>query len=418
MILHKAYVFKLKPDGATRRKLAKACGCTRFVYNKALDWNKEQREKDQTFRVSYPKLCALLPEWKKEFPWLGECHSQVLQQDMKDLMTGMINFFEGRAKFPRFHKKFKDEDSIRYPQGFKVDEARRQVYLPKIGWVGYRRSRFINGEIKSVTVMRKADGWYVSILTEREMTAPVHPRTGSEIGVDVGVKKTAALSDGTIYLPVDAFRKLKEKLARLQQRLKRMVKFSRNWRKQQQKIAKLHKKIADTRRDHLQKLTTDICKNHAVVYREDLRIRNMTASAKGTLEEPGKNVKQKSGLNSAILDQGWGMLFSMLDQKMFELGGEVYAVPPANTSRTCPVCGDVSPLNRLTQALFCCRVCGYKGNADVVAANNILRRGQRLRACGELQCTAAAQVNRPSRKSRAGQQQEPIRRDPQAPQNA
>ena len=78
MILHKAYVFKLKPDGATRRKLAKACGCTRFVYNKALDWNKEQREKDQTFRVSYPKLCALLPEWKKEFPWLGECHSQVL----------------------------------------------------------------------------------------------------------------------------------------------------------------------------------------------------------------------------------------------------------------------------------------------------------------------------------------------------
>lgn len=144
----------------------------------------------------------------------------------------------------------------------------------------------------------------------------------------------------------------------------------------------------------------------------------MTASAKGTLEEPGKNVKQKSGLNSAILDQGWGMLFSMLDQKMFELGGEVYAVPPANTSRTCPVCGDVSPLNRLTQALFCCRVCGYKGNADVVAANNILRRGQRLRACGELQCTAAAQVNRPSRKSRAGQQQEPIRRDPQAPQNA
>ena len=235
MIRHKSFVFKLKPDGATRRSLAKACGCVRFVYNKALDWNKEQREKDQTFRVNYPKLCALLPEWKREFPWLGECHSQVLQQGMKDLMTAMVNFFEGRAKFPRFHKKFKDEDSIRYPQGFKVDEASRQVYLPKIGWVGYRRSRFINGKIKSVTVMRKADGWYVSILTEREIEAPVHPKAGREIGLDAGVKKTAALSNGKIYLPVDAFRSSKDKLAKMQRRLKRMVPHSENWKKQQQK---------------------------------------------------------------------------------------------------------------------------------------------------------------------------------------
>ena len=272
MIRHKSFVFKLKPDGATRRSLAKACGCVRFVYNKALDWNKEQREKDQTFRVNYPKLCALLPEWKEKFPWLGECHSQVLQQGMKDLMTAMVNFFEGRSQFPRFHKKFKDEDSIRYPQGFKVDEARRQIYLPKIGWVGYRRSRFINGKLRSVTVMRKADGWYVSVLTEREIEAPVHPKAGREIGLDAGVKKTAALSNGKIYLPVDAFRSSKEKLAKLQRRLKRMVRFSKNWKKQQKKIAKLHKKIADTRRDHLQKLTTDICKNHAVVYREDLKL--------------------------------------------------------------------------------------------------------------------------------------------------
>ena len=112
----------------------------------------------------------------------------------------------------------------------------------------------------------------------------------------------------------------------------------------------LHKEIADTRRDHLQKLAKDICKNHAVVYREDLKIKNMTASAKGTLEEPGTNVRQKSGLNAAILDQGWGILFGLLDQKMKELGGEVFAVPPANTSRTCPKCEDVSPLNRLTSS--------------------------------------------------------------------
>ena len=298
MIRHKSFVFKLKPDGATRRSLAKACGCVRFVYNKGLDWNKEQREKDQTFRVNYPKLCALLPEWKREFPWLGECHSQVLQQGMKDLMTSMVNFFEGRAKFPRFHKKFKDEDSIRFPQGSRwMKRADRSISRRSVGRISpqplhQREDQERHGNAQG-------GRWYVSILTEREIEAPVHPKAGREIGLDAGVKKTAALSNGKIYLPVDAFRSSKDKLAKMQRRLKRMVRFSKNWKKQQKKIAKLHKKIADTRRDHLQKLTTDICKNHAVVYREDLRIKNMTASAKGTLEEPGTNVRQKSGLNSA-----------------------------------------------------------------------------------------------------------------------
>lgn len=177
MILRKAFQFKLKPDGATCRKLSRFCGCARFVYNKALAWNRDQRSSDPDFKISYAKLCEQLPEWKtaEETKWLSECHSQVLQQSLKDLMRAFTNFFEGRADFPKFHKKFRNEDSIRYPQGFKVDEARRQIFLPSIGWVKYRRSRFIEGKPKNVTVSRKVDGWYVSVQTEREVSDPVHP---------------------------------------------------------------------------------------------------------------------------------------------------------------------------------------------------------------------------------------------------
>lgn len=350
---------------------------------------------------------------------MGDCHSQVLQQAMKDLMAGFVSFWRGLTNFPKFHKKFIDEDSIRFPQGFKLDEARKQVYLPMIGWVNYRRSRFIQGKPKNVTVSRKADGWYCSIQTEREVEDPVHPETGKEVGVDVGVVHTATLSDDTPTIePVNALRKNQKKLAQEQRKLKRMTKFGKNCRKQQKKIALLHQHIANCRRDHLRKAAREICKNHAVVYREDLKIRNMVKSAKGTVEEPGKNVKQKSGLNKAILDQGWGMLFVMLDQYMYEWGGAVYAVPPAHTSQTCPHCGHVSADNRPTQARFHCKKCGYTNNADKVGAINILGRGQRLRACGELQSTAGAQVSRSSRKGRSVQQQEPIEETVKQPKAA
>ena len=289
-----------------------------------------------------------------------------------------------------------------------MDEARRQIFLPCVGWVKYRRSRFIEGKPKNVTVSRKVDGWYVSVQTEREVPDPVHPKAGDEAGIDMGVVRLYTCSDGTFEQGVRCLRDKSEKLAKEQRRLKRMVRFSKNWIKQQQRIARLHKSVADSRRDLLQKAANRLCQNHAVLYREDLKIRNMTASAKGTIEEPGKNVKQKSGLNRAILDQGWGMFFSLLDAKMTELGGLVFAVPPQNTSRTCPVCGCVSKDNRKTQVKFRCTSCGYEGNADAVAAVNILGRGQRLRACGELVPVNVAQVSRPSHKRSVVQQQEPV----------
>ena len=353
--LHKFFLFKLEPNGAQARECACSCGCSRYVYNRGLAWLIEQLKQNPEFRVSYFDLTKLLTQWKQEedTKWLAKCHSQVLQQSLKDLERGYINYKEGRANFPKFHKKFKSKDSFRYPQGFKIDEGKRQIYLPKIGWMKYHRSRFIAGKAKSITVSRKADGWYVSILTEQEVDEPRHPASGIEVGLDVGVVNTVTLSDGTAWPPINALRNNLEKLKKWQKKLKHKTRFSRNWKKLQAKIARLHKRIADIRHDHLWKIASDVCKNHAVVYREDLRIVNMSASASGTREEPGVHVAQKRGLNRSILDQGWGMLFRMIEAKQQqELGGEVYAVPPQYTSQTCPECGCTDAKNRPRQAVF------------------------------------------------------------------
>lgn len=148
-----------------------------------------------------------------------------------------------------------------------------------------------------------------------------------------------------------------------------------------------------------------------MIVREDLKIKNMTASAKGTAEEPGTHVKQKSGLNRAILDQGWGLFFAKLDWKAQLNGGTVIKVPPAYTSQTCPVCGHCEAKNRPTQAKFKCLCCGHTDNADHVAALNILARGlnNRVSACGEFGSNARAQVNSGRLfETGSGQQQEPI----------
>ena len=164
---------------------------------------------------------------------------------------------------------------------------------------------------------------------------------------------------------------------------------------------------ANVRRDFIEKVSLEICKNHAEIFREDLKIKNMTASAKGTVEEPGSRVAQKSGLNRSILDQGWGIFFNKLEWKALRLGGHVHTVPPQNTSRTCPICGCVSKDNRKTQALFKCISCGHQGNADVVAAINIKERGRSSLACGESEKNAQAQVNSGrSKKPAPNQQQE------------
>ncbi|MBQ9406727.1 MAG: transposase, partial [Desulfovibrio sp.] len=307
---------------------------------------------------------GLLREWKKEVStsFLAEAHSQILQQTLKDLDRAYKNFFEKRAAFPRFKKKG-IHDSFRYPQGFKVDEQNNRIFLPKIGWMKYRNSRTILGIPKQITVSLTAGKWYVSIQTEREIVEPIHP-SSSAVGIDMGIARFVTISDGTYIEPLNIFRNHEEKLAKIQRKRSRMEKLSKNWQKQTLKLQKQHRKIANVRKDFLHKHTTTISKNHAMVVMEDLQVRNMSRSASGTLEQPGRNVSAKRGLNKAILDQGWFEFRWQLTYKQAWRGGILLVIPPQYTSQTCSTCGCVDKSNRQSQSVFKCTSCGFEANAD------------------------------------------------------
>ena len=374
-----AYRFALKPNGKQRRLMCRFAGACRFVYNKALALQQDRREAGEK-KLGYAALCKALTEWKAQPQtcWLNETPSQALQQALKNLERAYQNFFEKRADFPRFKKKGVS-DRFRYPQGIKLDQGNSRIFLPKLGWLRYRNSRDVLGEIKNATVSQTGGTWFVSIQTEREVEPPV-PHGGA-IGIDMGIARFATLSDGTVFKPLNSFKKHQHRLARYQRALSRKVKFSNNRKKAKARVQRIHTRIANARKDSLHKTSTTISKNHAMVCIEDLPVRNMSRSAAGRPEKPGRNVRAKSGLNKSILDQGWFEFRRQLDYKLAWNGGWLVAVPPQYTSQTCPCCGHVSADNRQTQAQFLCVECGFEENADVVGAINVLRAGHARFAC-------------------------------------
>lgn len=380
-----AFKYELMPNGEQQRDMRRFAGSCRFVFNKALALQKENHEAGNKF-IGYVAMAKHLTAWRNgtETPWLKDAPCHPLQHALKDMEKAYKNFFAKRADFPRFKRKGCG-DSFRYPdpKQIKLDQVNSRLFLPKLGWLRYRNSRDVLGELRNVTVSSNGGKWFVSIQTQREVADPLHP-SGSIIGIDVGIARFATLSDGSHIEPLNTFRKHQQRLARTQRVMSRKTKFSNNWKKAKARVQKIHTRIANVRRDFLHKATTTISQNHAIVCIEDLQVRNMSKSAAGSSDSPGRNVKAKSGLNKSILDQGWFEFRRQLEYKQVWLGGEVLAVPPQNTSRTCPACGHASADNRQTQARFACVECGYENNADLVGAINVLERGHRLLACGEL----------------------------------
>jgi putative transposase len=385
-----AYTFELlNPTGAHERAMRRSCGSRRFVFNKGLALQKE-RHAAGLKHLSYADLCKHLTAWKADPPttWLREADAQVLQQSLKDLCRAYDNFFTGRADFPRFKRKGRHE-SFRYPQRVKLDQPNGRIYLPKIGWLRYRASRFVEGDISQVTVSHRDGRWVVAIQTEREVERPVHPST-SMVAIDLGVARFATLSDGTFIEAIHAFRQAEAQLAQAQRRMNRKTKYSSNWKKAQAKVRSIQARIARIRQDFLHQTSTQISKSHAIVCVEDLKVRNMTASAAGTVAQPGTNVRAKAGLNKAILDQGWGLFVRQLAYKLDWRGGLLVEVDPRNTSRRCPECDHVDAENRRSQARFACVSCGHETHADDVASINILRAGHARLACGETSLDGAS----------------------------
>lgn len=400
MQIRKAYKFRLKAKPNQLAMFCQQAGCCRFLWNKALALQKERLDAGEKV-LRYAELCKLLTGWKREEPtaFLVGAQSQTLQQTLKFLDKAIMEAFDKKnpKRFPVFKKKGLAGDSFRYPQGFKLDG--NQIFLPKIGWVRITKSREIEGVARNVTVSRRGEHWFISIQTEQEVAEPVHPAAGTTVGIDLGVARFATLSDGSFLEPLHSFKRIEKRLAREQRRLARKVKFSANWRKQKEKITRLHIKAADARNDFLHKASTTISKNHAIVVLEDLRIRSMSRSAKGSLENPGRNVRAKAGLNKAILDQGWSEFRRQLEYKQLWRGGTVIAIPPQYTSQTCPSCGTISPENRKTQSRFAC-ACGYRNHADHVAAMNILAAGLAVSACGEVAQSGSSTKQEPTEEVR------------------
>ncbi|WP_414039473.1 RNA-guided endonuclease InsQ/TnpB family protein [Acidithiobacillus sp. M4-SHS-6] len=387
MLIRRVVRYRLETTPEQDNLLFRAVGCVRFVWNRALAIQKSYLDMGCGV-LSYVELARCLTTWRNSdaFGFLAESPSQPQQQVLRYLDRALKDAFNPTSpkRFPVFKRKGRD-NSLRYPdpEHIKIDlkpqdaDGRRllpKIFLPRIGWVKFRKSCIIGGEIRNVTVSRSGGHWYVAIQTEKEVPDPVHPAT-TAVGGDRGVANLLTLSDGTMFLPVTAYRDLQKRLAKEQKKLAHKVKFSANWKQQKAKITRLHQRIAETRKTVLHQVSTAISKNHAVVVLEDLKVQNMTASAKGTVDAPGRNVRQKSGLNKSILDQGWGMLKQMLEYKLQWAGGMLLLVDPAYTSQTCSVCGVVDAENRQTQAVFCCQHCGHADHADVNAAQNILARG-------------------------------------------
>ncbi|MGP5549080.1 RNA-guided endonuclease InsQ/TnpB family protein [Psychrobacter namhaensis] len=407
MKINKAYKFRLEPNAEQEIILNNLVGSARFVWNHMLAISFEMLAKNEFINATnlVNKIVGL--KNNPDFAFLKTSSNAVsLQQKIRDLASAWSRFFDPkvharlkenknkpykpklfkladgteiqlRPLMPQFKRKSDGHDSIRLVQFDKYCRIEgNRVKLPNgVGLVKFRKSQDIMGVIKNVTISKKSGHWYVSFGCERELAqTPRHP-SKSAIGLDMGITKLLTTSNGETIKPKNSFKANQIKLAKLQRGLAKKKLFSENWKKHNRKIQKLYSHIANIRHDYLHKITTSISKNHAMIACEDLKVANMSRSASGSVENKGRQVKAKSGLNKSILDQGWGMMIDMLEYKQQWRGGLLIKVNPRYTSQTCFKCKHIAKDNRQTQSKFECVQCGHKANADINAARNILSAG-------------------------------------------
>ncbi|SEG80657.1 putative transposase [Thermomonospora echinospora] len=367
----------------------------RSVWNTALEQRREYRRRGAW--MNYVPQAAELADAKREHEWLRAAPSHVLQQTLKDLDKACRT--HGTFKVG-WRSKTRWNPSFRFPAGNlitveRLNRKRGRAKLPKLGWVVFRWSRHPGGEVRSATVSRKAGHWYISFLVEDGVLPPGH-HAGTPVGIDRGVVVAATTSTGKFYDREFATTGEKTRYRRLQQRLARTRKGSANRRKTVASMSRIMVRVTDRRADFTAWTANRLTARHSVVVLEDLRTKNMTASAKGTEAEPGRNVRQKAGLNRAILDKGWHRMELAIRNAARSTGTQVVLVDPAYTSQTCNRCGHVDAKNRESQAVFVCTACGHRGHADVNAAKNILSAaGHAVPACGDLGVTRSVKQELP-----------------------
>jgi putative transposase len=364
--------YRLEPSREQEIALLRHCADARFIWNLCVEqqaWWRPGRKSAPGYLEQSRQLTAA----RAEFEWLREGSQTVQQQALRDFGQAMKGFFAGTARRPRWRKAGRDEGfRIVGPRGGQWDFRRLnrnhgEVKIPKIGWVRFRWSRDVPGDVKSFRVtLDRAGRWHVALAVIPE---PIEgPGTGEAVGIDRGVKVSAALSTGEMLTVPGLSARERARLLRLERKLARAGRGSARRRKVKAAVARLKAREADRRKDWAEKASTDLARRFDVIRVEDLKIRNMTRSAKGTAETPGRNVAAKAGLNRGILGNGWGMLVRRLEDKA---PGRVEKINPAYTSQRCSACGHVDRESRESQARFRCTACGFACNADVNAARNV-----------------------------------------------
>ena len=382
----KAFRFQLRIRPVVESQLRRYAGMGRQVWNRALAEQRARHARGEKY-AGHAQMCKWLTTWRNAptTAWLAEGPIHPQQQVLRRLDEAYRRFFaaakaglaggRGRMGPPEF-KRYGDEPGIRFPdpKQFSMDAANGRIKLPKLGWVRLRMSQPVEGALHNVSITREGAKWLASIQVETRETAPALGLAPT-LGIDLGLAAFAATSDGALVAPLKALAKQQVRLRRYQRSVARKKKGSANRKKAVARLGNLHRRIAHQRNDWLHKLTTDLANAHPVIALEDLRIKNMSASAAGTVDTPGKNVRAKAGLNRGILDAAWGEFARQLTYKVEWRGGQVILVNPAYTSRTCRCCGHEAAENRKTQSVFSCVACGHTENADVHAAKNILAAG-------------------------------------------
>jgi putative transposase len=361
--------YRLAPTVKQEIVLRRHCAHARYVWNLAV----EQQSWWRPGRGQAPGYCAQaaqLTEARAEERWLADGSQMVQQQALRDFAQAMANYFADTHHKPTWRKEGRNEGFriVAVKSGHVRRLARKtgEVWIPKAGWVRFRWSRAVPSARSYRVTCDRAGRWHVAFAAIPE---PIPGSgAGEVVGIDRGVTVSAALSTGEL-LHCPGLRPTEQaRLRRQQRKLARACKGSARRARVKNAIAQLKARERDRRKDWAEKTSTDLARRFDLIRLEDLRISGMTRSARGTMTEPGRNVRQKATLNRGILASGWGLLARRLQDRA---PGRVQQVDPAYTSQQCSACGHVAADSRKSQALFRCTSCGYTSNADVNAAKNI-----------------------------------------------
>ena len=366
--------YRLLPTPAQQAVLRGHCAHARYVWNLAIEQHAHWHP-GRTNAPGYLEQCRQLTAARTEHDWLRQGSQMVQQQALRDFAQAMAAFFDpaNPARRPSWRKAGWDEGFRVVGRRGRQWDVRRlsrhvgQVWVPKAGWVHFRWSRAVPPGVKSYRVtMDRAGRWHVAFAAIPDPVSA--PGNGQVVGIDRGVAVSAALSTGELLHAPGLTARETKRLLRLERRLARAQRGSNRRRRVRLAIARLKARQTDRRKDWAEKASTEIARRFDLIRIEDLQIANMTRSAKGTRENPGRNVHAKARLNLGILASGWGLLVRRLEEKA---SGRVEKIKPAFTSQRCSACGHVDAKSRESQARFACTACGFADHADVNAARNI-----------------------------------------------